>query len=198
MKTHTIRRILQESLPILIIVLIFALITGGFLDTFLDDLLPAYPFILLIVPAFIDITGDLSGVVGARVTTHLYKGELNDQFRPYRLLSANLMGVLLVSFTAYAFLGFMIFGFSFIMPGFFPYPQLRLPFIGGVIFAGVTATACTSFIGLFAARIVYRSGRDPDSIIPPITTTVGDLLGILFVTVTLLSLAAFFTPFIPH
>ncbi len=198
MKTYTVRKILQESLPILIIVLIFALIAGGFLDTFLDDLLPTYPFILLIVPAFIDITGDLSGVVGARVTSHLYKGELNDQFRPYRLLSANLVGVLLVSFTAYAFLGFMIFGFSFVFPGFFPYPQLRFPFIAGIVLAGVTATACTSFIGLLAARTVYRSGRDPDSVIPPITTTVGDLLGILFVTVTLLFLAAFFSPAIPH
>ena len=189
METHTVRKILQESLPILVVVLIFALVTGNILDTNLELLFPIFPFILLIIPAFIDITGDLSGVVGARITSHLYIGELNEQFRPLRLLMANLIGILLVSFTSYLFLGVVIIGLGFLFAGtFFPY-GLQIPFLIGTVTAGVLATACTSIIGLFAARLVYRSGRVPDSVIPPITTTIGDLLGILFVTFALLTIA---------
>jgi mgtE-like transporter len=147
------------------------------------------------VPAFIDITGDLAGVVGARVTSHLYTGELDEGFRPYRLLLANLVAILLVSTTAYAFLGVCVIGITIgltpvlgpIFPA-FGFPQLFL----AILAAGVFATAVTSVIGLFAARLVYRSGRDPDSIIPPLTTTVGDLLGIVFIALAILQVGLIF------
>lgn len=191
---HTVRKILIESLPVLAIVLVFALAAGQFLDSTVDGLKLIFPLILLMVPAFIDITGDLSGVVGARVTSHLYTGELDQGFRPYRLLIANLVAILLVSATAYAFLGVCVIAISIsltpLLGPLFPtagFPQLFLAILG----AGVLATACTSLIGLFAARIVYRSGRDPDSIIPPLTTTVGDLLGIVFIALAILSVGMF-------
>jgi mgtE-like transporter len=189
MAEHTVRKILTESLPVLAIVLVFALAAGQFLDHTLDGLKLIFPLILLMVPAFIDITGDLAGVVGARVTSHLYTGELDEGFRPYRLLLTNLIAILLVSATAYAFLGICVIaitiGMTPVLGPIFPsfgFPQLFL----AILAAGVLATAVTSVIGLFAARIVYRSGRDPDSIIPPLTTTVGDLLGIIFIALAIL------------
>lgn len=189
MTEHTVRKILIESLPVLGIVLVFALIAGQFLDYTLEGLKLIFPLILLMVPAFIDITGDLAGVVGARATSHLYTGELDASFRPFRLLFANLLAIVLVSATAYAFLGICViaiivwltpvFGLIFPVWGF---PWLFLAILG----AGVLATACTSVIGLFSARLVYRSGRDPDSVIPPLTTTVGDLLGIVFIALAII------------
>lgn len=188
MATHTFRKIVVESLPILAVVLIIALITGQLLDSQLVQLLPVFSFILLIIPAFIDITGDLAGVVGARVTSHLYTGELDEHFRPYPLLTANLIGIILVSTTAYAFLALCVIGITHFMFHILPF-HLIIPFFIAILGAGVSATASTSFFGLFAARLVYQSGRDPDSIIPPLTTTIGDLLGILFITYALLAVA---------
>lgn len=189
MVEHTVRKILIESLPVLVVVLVFALAAGQFLDHTLDGLKLIFPLILLMIPAFIDITGDLAGVVGARVTSHLYTGELDEGFRPYRLLLANLVAILLVSASAYAFLGICVIGITIgLTPVFGPifpatgYSQLFL----AILAAGVLATALTSLIGLFAARLVYRSGRDPDSIIPPLTTTVGDLLGVIFIATAIL------------
>lgn len=189
MKEHTVQKILIESLPILAVVLIFALIAGQILEGGLAAITPIFPFVLLMIPAFIDITGDLAGVVGARVTSHLYTGELDSQFRPYRLLFTNLLAILLVSATAYAFLGVLVIGISYFLLHLL-HPAYILPLFFAILAAGVFATACTSFIGLFGARIVYRSGRDPDTIIPPLTTTIGDLLGILFVSLALLALSS--------
>ena len=62
MTTHTVRKILMDSLPVLGVVLVFALIAGQFLDYTLEGLKLIFPLILLMVPAFIDITGDLAGV----------------------------------------------------------------------------------------------------------------------------------------
>ncbi|MFX1299905.1 MAG: magnesium transporter [Promethearchaeota archaeon] len=188
---HTVRKILIESLPVLGIVLVFALIAGQFLDYTLEGLKIVFPLILLMVPAFIDITGDLAGVVGARATSHLYTGELDASFRPYRLLFANLFAVLLVSATAYAFLGVCVIGITlWLTPLIGPiFPAWGLPWLFlGIIGAGVSATGCTSMIGLFSARLVYRFGRDPDSVIPPLTTTVGDLLGIVFIAFAIISI----------
>jgi mgtE-like transporter len=195
MVEHTVRKILTESLPVLVLILIFSLAAGQFLDHTLDGLKLIFPLILLMVPAFIDVTGDLAGVVGARVTSHLYTGELDEGFKPYSLLLNNLVAILLVSATAYAFLGVCVIGITIIvesllgLPIFpaFGFPHLFTAILG----AGVLATALTSVIGLFAARVVYRSGRDPDSIIPPLTTTVGDLLGIVFIAMAILQVGLF-------
>jgi mgtE-like transporter len=190
MSTHTVRKILTESLPILAVVLVFALAAGQFLDQTENGLRIVFPLILLMVPAFIDITGDLAGVLGARVTSHLYTGELDQGFRPFRLLLANLLAILLVSASAYAFLGICVLlvtiGLTPILGPIFPvagFPHLFLAILG----AGVLATACTCLIGLFAAQLVYKFGRDPDSVIPPLTTTVGDLLGIVFIALAIIS-----------
>ncbi len=190
MTEHTVRKILIESLPVLAIVLVFALAAGQFLDGTLKGLKLIFPLVLLMVPAFIDITGDLAGVVGARVTSHLYTGELDQGFRPYRLLITNLLAILLVSASAYAFLGAcviaIIIWLSPIIGLIFPPTGFPLIFLA-ICGAGVLATACTSLIGLISARVVYRSGRDPDSIIPPLTTTVGDLLGIVFIALAIIN-----------
>ena len=195
MTEHTVRKILMESLPVLAIVLVFALAAGQFLDQTLEGLKLIFPLILLMVPAFIDITGDLAGVIGARVTSHLYTGELDEVFRPYRLLLTNLIAIFLVSTTAYAFLGVCVIaitiGLTPVLGPIFPaagFPQLFF----AILAAGVLATVATSVIGLFAARLVYRSGRDPDSIIPPLTTTVGDLLGIIFIAIAILQVGLVF------
>ncbi|MFX1564834.1 MAG: magnesium transporter [Promethearchaeota archaeon] len=192
MVEHTVRKILTESLPILVVVLVFALAAGQFLDRTIEGLRLIFPLILLMVPAFIDITGDLAGVVGARVTSHLYTGELDKGFRPYRLLFSNILAILFVSATAYALLGICVIGITIFLQTFAlipTFPDLGFPFLfSAIVAAGVLATMVTSLIGLFAARLVYRSGRDPDSIIPPLTTTIGDLLGIIFIALAILSI----------
>jgi cation transporter-like permease len=183
--SYDARKILIESLPILALVLVLALLTGTLLDSQLNRIVPFFPFILLIIPAFINVSGDLAGVVGARVTSHLFTGELDKNFRPFKLLASNFLGVLLVAITAYAFLAVCVIGLSHFVLQSLSF-QYILPFFFAILGAGVLATVCTSLLGLLGARIVYRYGRDPDSIIPPLTTTVGDLLGILFVTAALL------------
>ncbi|MFX1561816.1 MAG: magnesium transporter [Promethearchaeota archaeon] len=194
MKTYTVNKIVHESLPVLFIVLIFSLSTGHIMDTRLAMVFPYFPFILLIIPAFINIAGDLSAVAGAHITSHLYTGELDERFRPYSLLLANLAAIFLVAITVYAFLGVCVIGLNYVIfPAFFGSPTTSSPIYIGPIFlaillSGVMATICTSFIGLVGARIVYHSGRDPDSITPPFTTTIGDFLGTLFVTIALLSI----------
>jgi mgtE-like transporter len=194
MVEHTVRKILTESLPVLVVVLIFALAAGQFLDSTVEGLRLIFPLILLMVPAFIDITGDLAGVVGARVTSHLYTGELDKGFHPYRLLFSNLLAILFVSATAYAFLGICVIGITIFLQTFAGIPvfqPLGFPYLFiAIVSAGVLATLVTSVFGLFAARLVYRSGRDPDSIIPPLTTTVGDLLGIVFIALAVLGVGS--------
>ena len=118
-------------------------------------------------------------------------------FRVLRIVSrkwddlANLLAILLVSATAYAFLGICVIVITIFLGYGNPLLFLAVLFVG-ILGAGVFATACTSFIGLFAAHLVYRSGQDPDSIIPPLTTTIGDLLGIVCVASAIFLIAILF------
>ena len=184
---YTVRNIVSESLPILGAVLGLALVTGNILDSRLAILLPHFPLILLAIPGFINITGDLASVVGARITSHLYTGELDSRLRPHRLLAANILAPLLVAATAFTLLAASTILLSHLLLHPLP-PQYVTPFFLAILASGLLATTLSSLIGLVGAIIVYRSGRDPDSIIPPITTTTGDLLGILFVTWSLIAI----------
>ena len=53
--SYHVRKILIDSLPILALVLVLALLTGTLLDSQLARIVPFFPFILLIIPAFIYI-----------------------------------------------------------------------------------------------------------------------------------------------
>ncbi len=186
MAEQNVQKILFESLPVLFTILVFALAAGQLLEGALGAITPIFPLILLMVPAFNNISGDLAGVVGARITSHLYTGELDYGFRPYRLLFTNLIAVLLVAATAYAVLATGVIIISFFLGLIRPLIYFVLLFFT-IFGTGVFVTTLTSFIGLFSARVVYQFGHDPDSVIAPITTTLSDLFGILFMTLTLLA-----------
>ena len=49
-----------------------------------------------------------------------------------------------------------------------------------VLGAGVLVVCMVSFVSVFTAFWSFKKGLDPDDIVAPVVTTVGDLMGILF------------------
>lgn len=165
--------------------LVFSLFTGHNLESFAEIILIQLPFMILAIPAFINMAGDLADVFTARITSSLFVGSLNSRFKPRRLLLSNLVGVLLVAISGFIILGATISALNIYLALSETDPGLILI---SIILAGFTATGLMCMVGVGAAYITYRRGLNPDNFTPPLTTTLGDAVGtiLLIWTVTLL------------
>jgi len=168
------REIIRESLPFLALIIVFSMVTGNFLEGFAEDIIEKYSIILLILPAFINMSGSLASVFTSRITSSLYVGEIDEDFKPYRVLFLNMASMALVGFTGFLFLAFV--GLSF-GSAFFGISVSFSHFVLIVVVSGIVTTVLMMFVGLFAAKMTYSRGLDPDNFTTPAVTTIGDLIG---------------------
>ena len=170
----TIWQIIKQSAPVLAGVTIFSIITGRNLEGAADLVTHQFPVLLVALPAFINIAGDLADVFCSKLSSELYRGNLDSNFRPYRIFISDLIGVLLVGLTSFVFVSF----FSNIVTALiFKKMVSFIDLLVIMVLAGIIATLTMMLVGAFLSRWAYLKGLDPDSIIAPITTTGGDMVG---------------------
>lgn len=176
--------IINESLPFLTFIIIFSMVTGNFLEGFAENIIEKYLIILLILPAFINMSGSLASVFTSRITSSLYVGEIDEDFKPYKVLFLNMISMVLVAFTGFFFLAFIGIAVASI---FFEISVTFSNFILIVAFSGIVTTILMMFIGLFAAKMTYSRGLDPDNFTIPTVTTIGDLIGTLLLIILIIT-----------
>ncbi len=171
---QTTKEIILQSLPVIVGVLVFSVITGNRLEESAELVTKEVPVLLVLLPAFINISGDLADVFSSRLTSELYRGRLDKNFRPFKIYLTDLFSILAVSLSAFvfaAFIGNLVTGYLFHKTS----PWGRLIFV--VLFAGLIATTLMSLIATLIVRWSYLRGIDADSVTSPINTTGGDMIG---------------------
>ncbi len=189
MAYYTVKKILKESLPVLLVVVTLASVFSGQVLQDNERVLSLFPAFLIAIPAFINMAGDLASVLAARLTTAMYTGLLEPKFRFSQTLNTNYIATLIVGIIGFSFLGAAS---SFLAGVLFKVSiQFDPILIFIVIFAsGLITTGVMFIIGIVVAIFSFRKGWDPDNITTPIVTTIADATGILvlFFMVTLLIL----------
>ena len=169
------RRIVTESLPVLIYAAALDVLAGGVLETRLHDFI-ASPALLVLVPPFIANCGSLGGILSARLGSDLHLGLVEPRRRPQK--QALLQGSLTVLFSLAAFSGVgliahvasLVFGFA--SPG-------LAHMVGMALAGGGFALVLLFGVAYYAATATYRFGLDPDNHGIPIVTATMDLFGVL-------------------
>lgn len=161
--------------------LLFSMVAGSTLEGSID-LLTSIPTIILAVPAFINLAGDLAGVFTARVTSALFVGLIDNRFRPYSVLMSNLLGVMLVALGGFSFLGFALALVN---------ESLGIAALNGsaiftaILVSGMITTVTMAVLGLWVAYTTFSRGLNPDNFTSPLTTSLGDALGTLLLVGTI-------------
>lgn len=169
------RRIVTESLPVLIYAAALDILAGGVLETRVHDFI-ASPALLVLVPPFIANCGSLGGILSARLGSDLHLGLVEPRRRPQK--QALLQGSLTVLFSLAAFSGVgliahvasLVFGFA--SPG-------LVHMVGMALAGGGLALVLLFAVAYYAATATYRFGLDPDNHGIPIVTATMDLFGVL-------------------
>jgi mgtE-like transporter len=168
-----LKRIVAESLPILLIAGAIDIIAGITIEKRLEAF-TALPALLVLVPPFLEDTGALGGILAARLSSKLHLGVIEPTARPQRAARADfrLVAVLAVPVfilvAASADLVSLLLGLE--SPG--PVRMIGISLIGGML----ATTACLA-ITYYGAIAAYRLGLDPDNHGIPLVTSSMDLIG---------------------
>ncbi len=178
------KEVIEESLPVLSVCAAISILSGLFLGKN-EEVLRMLPGILIIVPSFMSINGNISSVVSSRLSSALHMGLVKPHFRGSKVLGKTVHSMLIVSVVSFFVLGIA----AGVLNNFLgaEVPIMLFPMI--TLTAGLITVLILMFSSIFTSYLVYRHGIDPDNVVVPILTTVGDFVGIsvlLLITVAVI------------
>lgn len=166
--------IIKQSLFALIICAFADIIAGIYLTSMIDFLI-LLPGILTMLPAAIDMRGNVYASMGSRLSTGLHTGEITPSLRGSKLITENVYSSLIQTvimaavIAFFAMIGGIILGNQTI--GF-----IHLFFIS--LFASLIAAIGLILTTILVAILSFKKGFDPDNVSSPLIASIGDILNV--------------------
>lgn len=166
------RRILYESLPVLLLAGTVDVVAGLTIEKRLDRFV-AVKALFVLIPSFLEDSGSLGAILSARLSSKLHTGLLTPRPFPREALP-DVALIYVLAVPVYLFAGTSaalvsdLFGLS--TPGY-----LRMLGVAGL--GGIFATTGACIVAYYTAVASFRLGLDPDNHGIPIVTSSMDLIG---------------------
>ena len=135
------------------------------------------PGMIILVPAFLEMRGNVSGTFASRLGTALHMGIV----KPYvdfknQILKANVFGTFTLGVIESIFIAF----FTYTLCLVFNFKSMGLiNLVLLMVIAGLLSNIVMIFLTLYSTMYVYRRGLDPDTFMGPYITSVGDVVSII-------------------
>jgi len=174
-KLGIVRRVVRESMPVLILAGVLDVTAGVAIDKRLETIFRhGFPGLLVLVPPFLEDAGALGGILSSRLATKLHLGLIEPRRFPAKLVAEDVLLTYVYAvpvFTLVAVSSFLVASvFGRGTPG-------ATTMIGASLLAGLMATTFAVVVAYYGAIATYRLGLDPDNHGIPIVTSSLDLLG---------------------
>lgn len=165
--------ILREAIPIAILAVVISTISGLFLGVAFNSFLKGSLFLILI-PAFNGQGGSMGSILGSRVTSAAYLGQVKITRIPNQLAVSSAVSLMIISLIAFSFIGLGGAFLGYIAGGLsFNIPELVITLLIG----SVLITISTSMIAYYIAYLSFKIGLDPDNVVIPLLTACMDVVG---------------------
>ncbi|MGH9279856.1 MAG: magnesium transporter [Acidimicrobiales bacterium] len=168
-----LRRIIRESLPVLLVAGMVDVLAGVTIEKRLASFL-VFPGMLVLVPPFLEDTGALGGILSSRLSSKLHLGVIEPRSFPQRAARADFWLTFFYAVPVFALVAVSsdiaatVVGLA--TPG--VVKMLAISMLGGFL-----ATTCAVVIAYYGAIASYRLGLDPDNHGIPLITSSMDLIG---------------------
>ena len=173
-----VRRVYRESVGILSVSLLGGLFAGAVLGSEpMREAFRQYPGLLLLLPAFLATRGNVYGAFGARLSSGLHQGLI----RPELAYDERLVNAVVASFVNGIGISVVIGVLSWGVLQALGRESARLVELVGITLVSGVLTSVVLVFGLVGLVFgSYEFGLDPDNLIGPIVTTLGDVFGVVF------------------
>jgi len=178
MAHYSYKKIIQESLPILSFCIILELVGGNLLDAKKSDFF-GMPIILVLIPVINGIGGNLGTIFASRLSSGLHLGYIKLSLED-KNLRANIRLSFLVGVLIFAVMTMAIWTTAFLIGieiGTLGFAE----FVTIALLSGVCITVIAILVSVITAFLSFRRGIDPDNVVTPLVTTLGDVSGIILV-----------------
>ncbi len=162
-------QLLKTQLPLLTIISSLEIIAGLLLDN-MSNYLISQPSILLLVPAFLALGGNIGITYGSRLSTAIHLGILKFNIKN-TIFKNNIIAISLASIITFLLMGL----FSSIINNFGTVSMNQIIFIS--LLAGIILIAIIMPTAILIAYISYKRGIDPDDTMIPSITAIADIIG---------------------
>lgn len=170
------KKIVKNGLPILIIAVIIEIFAGQLLQS-KEDLVIIFPIFLISIPVINSVGGNIGSVLGARLASGLHVGYIENSLND-KNMQDNVITSLLIGFISYLVLGIIIYFVALLGNNISDLDLIG--FIAIIVITGVLLVSIVTIVSVLTAFISFKRGLDPDDMVAPVVTTVGDVFGIVF------------------
>ncbi|ELY90264.1 MgtE integral membrane region [Natrialba hulunbeirensis JCM 10989] len=168
--------IYREAMPILLIALGGGLFAGLVLEGMLESV-ERFPGLLVMVPVFLATRGNVYGALGGRISSGLHQGLIEPRFE----WDERLVNAVIASFVNGIGISVVIGVVSWLALQVLGWESAALYELVGIMLVAGVLTSVVLIFGLLALIFAgYKYGYDPDNLVGPIVTTLGDIFGMLF------------------
>ncbi|MEM3421397.1 MAG: magnesium transporter [Candidatus Hadarchaeum sp.] len=174
MTAYSLKRILWESYPVLILCAVISLSAGLILQSQLESI-KTLPLILVMVPPINGINNNVCSILGSRLTSALHIGTIDPKFGKQAVLRRNVQATWLMSLGVFVFTSVIFFAMALIF-GINPVQSVAI--MGAFFLASMVAIGVTMFCTVWLAFVSFSKGLDPDNVVIPIVTSIGDIIGV--------------------
>jgi mgtE-like transporter len=155
--------------------LLAGVILGG-----MQDQLAALPGLLVLVPALLATRGNVYGAFASRIASGLHQGLVDPHVRRDDRLEAAVVAAMTNNLLASGFAALLTVGVLRVLD----YPVAGLTELFGIaVLAAFLAGLVLSVVVVVVMLLGFRRGIDPDTLVGPLVTTTGDVIGIGFLLI---------------
>lgn len=137
------------------------------------DQIMLVPGLLILLPGFLEMRGGIAGSMSARLSSALFLKVMKPRVKGNRVLRENIIASVVLAFIVSVVLGLVAFAFSYY---FFGISSPKIIYVA--IIAGLLSNFIIIPLTVVANFWLFRHGHDPNNIMGPYVTTMGDIVSV--------------------
>jgi len=167
-----------EELSADLVALTVGLVGGFFLVQITGDI-SLIPGILVLLPGYLEMHGNLLGSLAGRLSVALHTRKIPRRFAWNRMMHDNVAATFFLGVVVALVLGIIAYILTLLVFGW------ARPAIIAVALAALVISLIVEIpLTIIATYVIFQRGYDPDDIMGPYVTTLGDFIGIFALLIT--------------
>jgi mgtE-like transporter len=132
------------------------------------------PALLILFPGFMEMRGNISGTLSARLSAGLHVGAFKKEYDKNKIVKGNAVASMVLVILLSLVLGLVAY---YVSTEFFGITNANIIIVALV--AGILSNVIEVPLTIFITFWLFRHGHDPNNIMGPYVTTAGDIISVV-------------------